>query len=90
MVPMIAVGLASSALAISYLAWRRHYRGQLLLLAGAGWVLFFIGLAAAFQVVPDGPTLFLVGCIAGAIIQRVSDGARRQTSLGVEGGRPIA
>jgi 4-hydroxybenzoate polyprenyltransferase len=90
MAEMIAVGLASSALATAYLAWRRHYRGQLLLLAGAGWVLFFVGLAAAFQVPPYGPQLFLIGCIVGAVIQRASDSARRRPDVGVEDERPTA
>lgn len=75
----IPVGLASAALATAYLAWRRHYRGQRLLLVGVGWVLFFIGLAAAFQVMPYGPQLFFVGCITGAIIQRASTEQRAST-----------
>ena len=81
---MIATGLASAGAATAYLAWRRHYRGRLLLLAGTGWMLFFLGLAAAFQVLPHGPQLFLVGCIVGAIIQYVADAARRRTDVGVE------
>lgn len=80
----IPTGLASAALATAYLAWRRHYRGRLLLLAGTGWVLFFLGLALAFQVLPYGPQLFLVGCIVGAIIQHVSDAARRRPDIGIE------
>ncbi len=87
---MIPLGLASAALATAYLAWRRHYRGQLLLLAGTGWVLFFLGLALAFQVMPYGPQLFLIGCIVGAVIQHVHDAARRRLDVGVEDGRPTA
>ena len=90
MEPMLAVGLVSSALGVAYLAWRRRYRGRLLVLAGIGWALFFVGLAAAFQVLPYGPQLFLVGCIAGAIIQHVSDAARRRSDFGVEDGRPTS
>ncbi len=81
---MIPTGLASAALATAYLAWRRHYRGRLLLLAGTGWVLFFLGLALAFQVLPYGPQLFLVGCIVGAIIQHVFDAAGRRSDVEVE------
>jgi hypothetical protein len=75
---MVLAGLVSSALATAYLAWRRHYRGLRLLLAATGWVLFFIGLAAAFQVMPYGPQLFLVGCVTGVVIQLASNGAPRQ------------
>jgi hypothetical protein len=56
----------------------------LLVLAGIGWALYFVGLAAAFQVLPYGPQLFLVGCIVGAIIQYVADAARRRMSVGEE------
>lgn len=81
---MLAVGLASAALGVAHLAWRRRLRGRLLVLAGIGWALFFVGLAAAFQVLPYGPQLFLVGCIVGAIIQYVADAARRRMSVGEE------
>jgi len=83
---MIAIGLVSAALATAFLAGRRRYRGRLLLLAGAGWVVFFVGLAVAFQVLPYGPQLFIIGCIAGAVIQHVSDAARRRPDVGVEDG----
>lgn len=87
---MIPMGLGSAALATAYLAWRRHYRGQLLLLAGTGWVLFFLGLALAFQVLPYGPQLFFIGCLVGAVLQHVHDAARRRPDVGVEDRRPTA
>jgi hypothetical protein len=79
---LIAIGLANATLATAYLAWRRQYRGQLLLLAGTGWVLFFVGLAVAFQVLPYGPQLFLVGCIVGAVMQHTHDAARLRPAVG--------
>lgn len=89
--PIVLTGLAlgSAALAVAYLAARRRYRGRLLVLAAAGWGLFFIGLAAAFQVLPYGPQLFLVGGIAGAILQRVT-GEPRQITVQPENPRPSA
>ena len=66
---MIATGLASAGLAVLFLAWARRYRGRRLLLAAVGWVTFVVGLAAAFEAMPAGPGLFLLGCIAGSVIQ---------------------
>lgn len=77
MEPMIIIGIVSAAVATGYLARRRRYRGLRLVLASTGWVLFFVGLALAFQVMPYGPQLFLIGCVTGVIIQVASAGAVR-------------
>ena len=73
---MVAMGVASAAVAVGYLAWRRRFRGLRLLAAAGGWLLFFVGLAAAFQVMPYGPQLLLVGAIAGAVIQLAMGGRK--------------
>lgn len=79
MIESIVVGLVSSVVAIAYLAWRRHYQWQHLLWAGGGWAMFFIVLAVAFQVAAYGPPLFLLGCVAGAMVQHAFDAEKQRT-----------
>jgi hypothetical protein len=86
---MILVGLLSAALATGYLARRRRYRGLRLVLASTGWVLFFVGLAIAFEVMPYGPQLFLIGCVTGVIVQMASTGAASQDELEGETRQPL-
>lgn len=74
-----AIGVA---FVIGYLALRRHYTRTELLWAGGGYVLFFGGLAVAFQMGTFAPLLFLVGGIAGAMIQHAFDEEKHRRTRG--------
>lgn len=70
MIDRIAIGLATSVVIILWLGWKRHYRWQNLFLTGGGWLLFFIVLAVAFEGATREPAIFLLGCVAGSLIER--------------------
>ena len=88
MIDRIVVGLGTSLVIIVWLAWKRHYRWQNLFWAGGGWVLFFIVFAVAFEGSSREPALFLLGCVAGSMIERGFSAEKRRNEDG-KGGRVV-
>ena len=79
MIDRISIGLATSVLIIVWLAWKRHYQWQNLFLTGGGWALFFIVLAVAFEGSSREPAVFLLGCVAGSMIERGFSAEKRRS-----------
>ena len=82
MIERISIGLATSVVVIAWLTWKRHYRWQNLFLTGGGWVLFFIVLAVAFEGSTREPAVFMLGCLAGSMIERGFSAEKRRNEEG--------
>ena len=82
MIERISIGLATSAVALAWLTWMRHYRWQNLFWAGGGWALFCVVLAVAFEGSTREPAVFLLGCVAGSMIERGFSAEKRRHEEG--------